>query len=124
MSTTERPFALCPGCGAPLISTLAFTGFEFVCLECGKPCTFFGARPGDPSPELTARYEGLRAEWDEHVAGKLLSPGARHRDCETCSTKRESHITHATDEEMAAHEGAVRWFEQRAGIKRPGEGSA
>lgn len=67
----EAPFACCPRCPdlTPLISTCVFRGAEFYCLECGARVGFLSPKPGEPTPELRARYEALQAEWDEHAAG-------------------------------------------------------
>lgn len=70
------PMATCPRDDTPLISTLAFTYKEFVCLECGGQFGFVEPKPAEETPELSARYEALQAEWDEHVA-PLLREGKR-----------------------------------------------
>jgi hypothetical protein len=107
--------AMCRGCGAPLISTFTFSGYEFYCLECGKRETFFGPKGATPTPELDARYEALKAEWDEHAGAKLLPVGARLADCEQCRDgEGYDHRQHATEDELAAHVAAIEWLHERA----------
>lgn len=104
----------CPGCRAPLIATFAFSGSEFYCLECGQRVTFLGPVSLNAA-EHQERYDALKAEWDEHVVGKLLVHGGIHRDCERCQAREDyDHLAHATDEELAAHEAALAWLTERA----------
>ena len=93
------PMATCPRDGAPLIMTMAFRGYEFICLECGAKMGFLDPRPAEPTPELDARYEALKAEWDEHVGGKLIVEGRAARS--------------PADQE--AHDAAIAWIAQRSG---------
>jgi hypothetical protein len=115
MPEREIPMAGCPGCGAPLVLTFAFSGSEFYCVECGRHVTFFGPVKLNAS-EHQERYDALRAEWDEHVGGqKLLSRGGRHADCPRCVAGEDyDHGAHATETEHAAHQSALTWMKQRA----------
>ena len=110
------PVACCPRCEepTPLIATMAFSGAEFYCLECGGRFGFLSPRGVEPTPELVARSEALTAEWDEHAGRKLLTSGAWHRDCEACAPRREPHTDHATDAEKDAHDEAMVWLAERA----------
>lgn len=108
------PMATCPNDGTPLISTLLFSGAEFYCLECGTKYGFLSPRPAEATPELDARYEQVKAEWDEITGGKLISGGVMLRDCATCTKEYEPHWNHATDEEKEAHEEALRCLRERA----------
>jgi hypothetical protein len=120
MSTRERPMATCPHDGAPLIATCAFRKAEFYCLECGARLGFLSPAPAQATPELNERYEALQAEWDQHAGAALLGDGAWHRDCPKCEVGvGEPHRAHASAEELAAHEAAIAWLEQRA-AKRNG----
>jgi hypothetical protein len=108
------PFAGCPNCGAPLISTLDFPGAEFYCLECGRKCGFLSPHPLEATPEVEAQHSALQAEWDEHVGRRLLFHNGWLHDCEKCKPHAEPHSEHATDEEWAAHRKAALWLEHRA----------
>jgi hypothetical protein len=108
-----RPLACCRVCGAPLIATLAFRKYEFYCLECGRHYDFLAPSGRQPTPELKARYQALLEEWNEH-AGKLIVDGGNYSDCETCTSSREPHELHATDDERAAHDAAIAWLRERA----------
>lgn len=52
-------------CGAPLIMSFLKYGYEWVCMECGKWFTYFGAKPSVHTRELEERYEALDAEYRE-----------------------------------------------------------
>lgn len=114
----SAPYACCPNCGAPLISTLDFPKYEFYCLECGHHCGFLSPVAGEPTPERTERHEALQAEWDEHVGRKLLLHNGWLHDCERCQPHAEAHAAHATSEEWAAHEEALAWLRDRVTVTR------
>lgn len=103
-------------CGAPLIATFHWRSKEWVCLECGRLYAFLNTPSAETTDELWARYEALLAEWKEH-APKLLTPGAKHEDCEKCwgPDADSQHIDHATAAERAAHEEATSWLLTRTG---------
>ena len=63
------PMATCPSCGEPLISTLRFHGYEFICVVCKRLWGFVEPTPVESTPELTARYQELKARWDEVLDG-------------------------------------------------------
>lgn len=105
--------ATCTRCAAPLISTMAFCKYEFYCLECGTHLGFLSPIGQPGTPELTARYEALKAEWDEHAGAKLLTDDGWHADCTLCERRGEPHSAHATAEERAAHQAAVAWLAER-----------
>lgn len=76
-----RPVACCPRCSAitPLISTMAFTGAEFYCLECGGHFGFLSPRAVEDTPALSAQLKTLEAEWRElrdglQVEGRVADP--------------------------------------------------
>lgn len=114
--------ACCPRChradevDVPLICTLAFSGAEFYCLECGGRFGWLDPIGRKPTEEITAHQERLQAEWDEHAGKKLLTRGAWHQDCEKCKPGGETHLEHATDEEKAAHEEAMAWLAERVKV--------
>lgn len=110
----DRPVACCPSCGAPLIATFAFRKYEFYCLECGAHVEFLRPRALPPTPELLARYDALKAEWDANVGDRLILDGGYRRDCEKCTVGGQQHRTHATEEEMLAHAAALGWLARRA----------
>ena len=58
------PMATCPSCGEPLIMTLKFPGKEFVCVGCRRTWGFLDPTPVESTPELDARYQELKAKWD------------------------------------------------------------
>lgn len=112
---THTPqMAVCPSCGAPLISTMVFPKFEFYCLECGGKFGLMTPEAAKETPALRARYEALRTEWREH-APAIISPCSWKTDCEACAPHRRDnpHAAHATDEEIAAHEAAMAWLAER-----------
>ena len=98
----ERPMACCPGCIAPtpLISTLAFSHYEFYCLECGGHFGFLSPRAETDTPELHAIYKALEAEWEEHAGTRLIVEGREPQ---------------ATTEQLAADLTARDWMLERAG---------
>lgn len=63
---TPPPMATCPHDGEPLIATLEQDGAEFLCMVCGRFFGFLAPTPAVETPELTARYDDLRAR---HAAG-------------------------------------------------------
>ena len=69
---------------------------------------------GSRRRELEARYRALQAEWDEHVAGRLLLHGGWLHDCEQCKPHAEPHHAHATEEEWDEHHKALMWLNERA----------
>lgn len=62
--TGPPPMATCPTDGEPLIMTFEHAGAEFLCMECGRWFGFLAPTPAVETPELTARYEALRARFD------------------------------------------------------------
>lgn len=67
MSESSRPTALCC-CGTPLVSTMEKRGAEWYCVTCQQFFGWLHARKGDgpnPSPELDARYEQAREQYDD-----------------------------------------------------------
>lgn len=113
---SDAPLAVCRSDGAPLVSTFAFRGYEFICLECGRKYGWLDPEAVEATPELNERHEALRAEWVEHAGAKLLTSGSRHRDCEKCAGG-EFHLDHATPEEHEAHDRALAWLAERTGAR-------
>jgi transposase len=111
----ESPFAGCPGCAAPLIGTMAFSGAEWYCLECGRHVSYVGPVRLEPNDETRSRYEALQAEWDEHAGSKLMPRGAFwKKDCPQCASRPAAgHLEHATQEEIEADELAREWLKER-----------
>lgn len=106
--------ACCPSCETPLISTMAFPGAEFYCLECGNHVGYVMPLGKEETPEILAAYEALKAEWDEHIAGKLIAPGSWRIGCPSCeSGTREQHSLHATEAERLADGEAREWLTAR-----------
>lgn len=99
-------------CGEPLISTMAFSKYEFYCLCCGRHYGFFDPLPGTPTPELEIRMEELQAEWDE-IAPALIGGGQMLDGCGQCRGG-EPHLRHATDAERRAYEEALELLKTRA----------
>lgn len=106
------PTAGCPSCRAPLIGTMAFDKYEFLCLECGHQCGWMEPYTLD-SDEVAEWMARLQAEWDEHASGKLLY-GYR-LGCEQCNSYAEKHREHATPEEIQADAEARAWIKERTG---------
>lgn len=59
-----KPYATCPHDDEPLICTLEHAGAEFLCMVCGRWYGWLAPTPQQPTPELDARYEELRARFD------------------------------------------------------------
>lgn len=73
----EAPMATCPRDGEPLISTFKYPGAEFVCMVCGGKLGFLAPTPKKETPELTKRYEELKARFDAgDTPGKMEVPNA------------------------------------------------
>jgi hypothetical protein len=98
----------------PLIGTLAFSGYEFLCICCGERVTFFGPRRGDgDDPRLLERLAELEALWKENVGDRLLPSGRFWQDdCPKCRSD-EDHWQHITDEELAADVTAREWLRDK-----------
>jgi hypothetical protein len=98
--------------------TMVFRGKEFICLRDGRLYTYFGPPTGaDPTPELEARCDALKAEFTEH-AKALICAGMYLESCPKCHTPGqlgEHHALHATDEEWAASDAALAWLNERTG---------
>lgn len=92
-------FAGCPDCKEPLVCTLHFRNYEFICIECGRKFAYLEPTSLGDSEEMKARSEELQAEWDEHTKGKLIVEG------------REQY---AAESQLQAHEEALAWLRQRA----------
>lgn len=72
MARDEKPFALC-WCGTPLVVTFEQPGAEWYCVTCEAFFDWFHARQGDgpnPTPELDARYEAAKAQYDAERAAR------------------------------------------------------
>lgn len=107
--------AMCPSCSTPLVSSMAFAGYEFVCLGCGSRFGWLEPHAVEETPALAERCAALQAEWDEHAGGKLLVVGGWREDCAKCLERGEPHDAHATAEEIRRHEEALAWLRVRAG---------
>ena len=113
LSSQLTRMAMCPRCDVPLISTMAFSGSEFYCLDCGAHLGFLSPRGREATPELNARYEALKAEWDEHAGAKLILSGGWYEACPDCRVGGEPHSAHTTDAEREAHQKALEWLRER-----------
>lgn len=107
--------AMCRRCAVPLVCTMAFSKFEFYCLDCGDKLGWMSPDGADETPELLADMHAREAEWKESAGGKLLIVGAWHKDCDQCrlGDNGATHIQHATDEEIAADAVAREWIRGR-----------
>ncbi len=87
---------VCGRCGEPLILTMEFAGYEYLCGACGHKEGIFGARAGATADrqlrldELTEAYErdraargGLEYRPRPKVGGKPLAWFSRERDGST-----------------------------------------
>lgn len=108
--------AICRSCGEPLVMTMAWRGFEFICMKCGRLETYFGPAAAEESPALIARCDELKAEWVALHDG-LLPAGAYLTRCRDAGggCRTEPHRRHATPEELAAHEAAAARIGERLG---------
>jgi hypothetical protein len=96
---------------------MAFRKAEFYCLECGSKYGLFGGQLVSDTPDLRVRYERLQAEWEEHAEGALLIDGGWRTECDQCKPGGEYHRAHASPGELARHDAAVAWLQQRASQK-------
>jgi hypothetical protein len=55
--------ATCHVDNEPLVGTLKFRGYEFICVVCERKYEFLSPKAAVETPELRARYEELRARW-------------------------------------------------------------
>lgn len=94
---------------------MTFNGAEYYCLECGGNWGMMEVSLEPLTPELSARRETLRHEWDTHVGMKVITPRSWRLDCTECAdlSPTNTHAAHATDDEIAAHEAAIAWLDQR-----------
>lgn len=109
-------YAICskPRCdGAPLVPTFAWSGSEFICLECGELYAWLDPEGADATVELHERYDALLAEWRADFGPHLIGGGAMLGGCDACRERGEPHWNHATDEEKAAHRDALARLEER-----------
>lgn len=61
----DKPMAVCPYCGDPLVSTFEFKFKEWICMGCDRLLEWLSARDGGiATPEMIARYETHRAKYD------------------------------------------------------------
>lgn len=114
MSTIRLRYAICPSCGAPLISTMAWPKYEFYCLECGGHYGFLQPRSVESTLELSERYNRLKYEWDKCAGPKLRIVNGWFADCEKCKPHDEYHSAHATKSEHQAEQAALAWLKMRA----------
>lgn len=114
MAREEAPLAGCPGCHAPLIATMVYPGYEFICLECGRRCAFLSPVRLEHTPENDEWYERLQAEWDEHQSALVVRRSWKH-GCKRCEPMIDAnyHHVHATDAEWAADAAARAWIKSR-----------
>lgn len=107
--------AMCRRCAVPLVCTMAFSKYEFYCLDCGAKLGWLEPDSADETPELLADMEERKEEWSENAGRKLLVHGAWHKDCEQCRLGDGSatHILHATEDEIAADAAARTWITAR-----------
>lgn len=62
--------AMCPRCNEPLVCTMEFRGAEFVCMVCRGRFGFLAPVPAEPTAELDARHDELRAQYDRERAAR------------------------------------------------------
>lgn len=108
----EARMATCHIDDEPLVMTFAFRGKEFICMSCGSRYTYFGPKPAGETPELDARHDVLKAQWEELSDG-LISSGAMYESCATCKASHQIHLAHATPEEVIAHNSALQRIRAR-----------
>lgn len=106
--------ACCPNCGEPLIPTIAWRKKEFICICCGRLWEFL--QPvGKHGPEIEARYDELKAEWDEHASGIMPDESEFwRRSCDQCNGMPPGgHLTHAAKEEIEGDRLGREWLKER-----------
>ena len=109
--------AVC-NCGSPLISTFAFSGAEYYCLDCGRKYGMLGVDRVAATPEIKQELDDNEKTFSEIREG-LLSGGAMLKDCNTCSQTGQSHLHHATPKEVKAHEAALKRLKELATKSTP-----
>lgn len=94
-------------CGEPLVFTFMFRGAEYFCVRCGSKLGVMDSLTQDKTPELSKRLTLNKAMFSRLSKG-LLTGGVMFTGCNTCSKQDEAHINHATQEELTAHEKALK----------------
>lgn len=115
MLADEPPLAGCPGCKAPLIATMVYPGYEFICLECGRRCAFLSPVRLEPHAENLEWMARLQAEWDERQDALIIPRSWKSKGCRRCRklSDADHHADHATAEEWAADAAARAWIKSR-----------
>lgn len=101
----KKKIAIC-SCGAPLIYTFMFSGAEYFCIECGSKYGMFDTESTEVTPALKKRSTANKAKWSA-ISADLLTGGVMFRSCTKCD-KGDSHLSHATPEEVKKHEKALK----------------
>ncbi|HVL49908.1 MAG TPA: hypothetical protein VM754_00200, partial [Actinomycetota bacterium] len=68
-------YACCPRDGEPLISTLEFSGAEFVCVVCGQTYGYLAPTAKPATPEREARHGELKERYDAERAERQIREG-------------------------------------------------
>lgn len=103
---------VCAECGNPLIWTFAFAYKERYCINCGGATPMFDGSERQPaSAELQFRYWLLNTIWSGlyRRGGLLAKARFKYSDCKLCDERDEDHLSHLTEQEIAANEIAERF---------------
>lgn len=57
----KPPMATCTGCGEPLVGTMRWAYYQFVCVCCGRHLGYCDPAPVESTPEVEARQAELEA---------------------------------------------------------------
>ena len=113
--------AICPNCGFPLISTMAFRYAERYCMNCGGQFGMLDAEHQIINSKLRPFTTKANRRFGQ-IRKSLIGGGMRLRNCKKCMEgKEEEHLQHATKKEdekykwalkkLAAWKGSFEWRE-------------
>lgn len=60
----EKPYACCPACALPLVSTLEFYKKEWICMNCPRLLEWLEPLGIEATPEVKAKYAEHEAKYD------------------------------------------------------------
>lgn len=110
---SDRKIAGCPRCEAPIVSTFAFRGAEWYCLDCGKTVAWFSEISLPNTKRNRERLAKREAEFDP-IAHALLVPFSKLRDCDRCQANfDDDHCLHVNEAEIEADKQAREWIANR-----------
>jgi len=96
---------ICPSCGFPLVSTMAFRYAEKYCMNCGGNFGMTDVPYVDITSKLKPFITKANKQFDK-ICKHLIGGGMRLRSCEKCN-EGSDHLHHATPEESKKYNKAL-----------------